>query len=211
MIKLIIFDLDGVLVDAKEIHYQALNKALSNVDKKYVINREEHISTYDGNTTITKLNLLSQQKGLPYDSHESIWEDKQDITLQMINDLDKDERLVEVLKKLNDDGYILCCATNSIRKSAKLQLIRRGFLEHLDFVYSNQDVVNPKPASEIYLKCIIKAEVNTKETIILEDSDLGRDGARQTGAHVLDIENSDDVTYEKIKNYINDLKICGII
>jgi len=211
MIKLIIFDLDGVLVDAKEIHYQALNKALSNVDKKYVINREEHISTYDGNTTITKLNLLSQQKGLPYDSHESIWEDKQDITLQMINDLDKDERLVEVLKKLNDDGYILCCATNSIRKSAKLQLIRRGFLEHLDFVYSNQDVVNPKPASEIYLRCIIKAEVNTKETIILEDSDLGRDGARQTGAHVLDIENSDDVTYEKIKNYINDLKICGII
>ena len=204
MIKLIIFDLDGVLVDAKEIHYQALNKALSNVDKKYVINREEHISTYDGNTTITKLNLLSQQKGLPYDSHESIWEDKQDITLQMINNLDKDERLVEVLKKLNDDGYILCCATNSIRKSAKLQLIRRGFLEHLDFVYSNQDVVNPKPASEIYLKCIIKAEVNTKETIILEDSDLGRDGARQTGAHVLDIENSDDVTYEKIKNFINE-------
>jgi len=204
MIKLIIFDLDGVLVDAKEIHYQALNKALSNVDKKYVINREEHISTYDGNTTITKLNLLSQQKGLPYDSHESIWEDKQDITLQMINDLDKDERLVEVLKKLNDDGYILCCATNSIRKSAKLQLIRRGFLEHLDFVYSNQDVVNPKPASGIYLKCIIKAEVNTKETIILEDSDLGRDGARQTGAHVLDIENSDDVTYEKIKNFINE-------
>ena len=71
MIKLIIFDLDGVLVDAKEIHYQALNKALSNIDKKYVIDREEHISTYDGNTTITKLNLLSQQKGLPYESHES--------------------------------------------------------------------------------------------------------------------------------------------
>ena len=37
MIKLIIFDLDGVLVDAKEIHYQALNKALSNIDKKYVV------------------------------------------------------------------------------------------------------------------------------------------------------------------------------
>ena len=33
MIKLIIFDLDGVLVDAKEIHYQALNTALSNIDK----------------------------------------------------------------------------------------------------------------------------------------------------------------------------------
>ena len=135
MIKLIIFDLDGVLVDAKEIHYQALNKALSNIDKKYVINRKEHISTYDGNTSVTKLNLLSKEKGLPYELHDKIWEDKQNITLQMIGDLDVDERLVEVLKKLKEEGYILCCATNSIRKSAKLQLIRRGFLEHLDFVY----------------------------------------------------------------------------
>lgn len=202
MIKLIIFDLDGVLVDAKEIHYQALNKALSNIDDKYVIDREEHISTYDGNTSVTKLNLLSRQKGLPYELHDKIWEDKQNITLQMIGDLDVDERLVEVLEKLKEEGYILCCATNSIRKSAKLQLIRRGFLEHLDFVYSNQDVVNPKPASEIYLKCIIKAGVNTKETIILEDSDLGREGARQTGAHVLDIEDSNDVSYEKIKKFI---------
>ena len=67
--------------------------------------------------------------------HDKIWEDKQNITLQMIGDLDVDERLVDVLEKLKEEGYILCCATNSIRKSAKLQLIRRGFLEHLDFVY----------------------------------------------------------------------------
>ena len=60
MIKLIIFDLDGVLVDAKEIHYQALNKALSNINDKYIINQEEHISTYDGNTSVTKLNLLTK-------------------------------------------------------------------------------------------------------------------------------------------------------
>ena len=194
MIKLIIFDLDGVLVDAKEIHYEALNKALSNVDKKYVINREEHLSTYDGNTSITKLNLLTKNKGLPYELHDTIWEDKQNITIQMIDELEKDERLIKVLKQLKDEGYILACATNSIRDSAKLQLIRRGFLEHLDFVYSNQ----------IYLRCIIKAGVNTKETIILEDSELGRAGARQTGAYVLDIEDSNDVTYEKIKTFINE-------
>ena len=202
MIKLIIFDLDGVLVDAKEIHYEALNKALFNVDKKYVINREEHLSTYDGNTSVEKLKLLTKNKGLPYKLHKEIWETKQEISSSMIDELERDERLVEVLKRLRSEGYILACATNSIRYSAKLQLIRRGFLEHLDFVYSNQDVVNPKPYSEIYLRCIIKAGVNTKETIILEDSPLGRKGARQTGAHVLDIEDSKDVTYKKIKKYI---------
>ena len=57
MTKLIIFDLDGVLVDAKEIHYNALNQALKNIDKKYVINRDEHLSKYDGNPTKTKLKM----------------------------------------------------------------------------------------------------------------------------------------------------------
>ena len=206
MIKLIIFDLDGVLVDAKEIHYEALNKALSNVDEKYVINREEHISTYDGNTSVTKLSLLSKNKGLPYELHDTIWEDKQNITIKMIDELEKDERLIKVLKQLKDEGYILACATNSIRDSAKLQLIRRGFLEHLDFMYSNQDVVNPKPYSEIYLRCIIKAGVNTKETIILEDSELGRKGARETGSDVLEIRDSADVTYVKIRKFIENVK-----
>ncbi len=204
MIKLIIFDLDGVLVDAKEIHYEALNKALFNVDKKYVINREEHLSTYDGNTSVEKLKLLTKNKGLPYKLHKEIWETKQEISSSMIDELERDERLVEVLKRLRSEGYILACATNSIRYSAKLQLIRRGFLEHIDILYTNQDVINPKPHSEIYLRCIIKAGVNTKETIILEDSDLGREGARQTGAYVLDIEDSNDVTYEKIKTFINE-------
>jgi beta-phosphoglucomutase-like phosphatase (HAD superfamily) len=45
MIKLIIFDLDGVLVEAKQIHYDALNKALG---EKYAISWDEHLSIYDG-------------------------------------------------------------------------------------------------------------------------------------------------------------------
>ena len=113
MIKLIIFDLDGVLVDAKEIHYNALNTALKNIDKKYVIGRDEHLSIYDGNPTRTKLKLLSQNKGLPYELHDKVWEDKQNLTIQMINDLEEDKRLIKVLEQLEQDGYVLCCATNS--------------------------------------------------------------------------------------------------
>ena len=62
MIKLIIFDLDGVLVDARELHYNALNKALESIDKKFIIPRDEHLSTYDGLSTTKKLNLLSENK-----------------------------------------------------------------------------------------------------------------------------------------------------
>jgi beta-phosphoglucomutase-like phosphatase (HAD superfamily) len=156
MIKLIIFDLDGVLVDAKEIHYNALNTALKNIDKKYVIGRDEHLSIYDGNPTRTKLKLLSQNKGLPYELHDKVWEDKQNLTIQMINDLEEDKRLIKVLEQLEQDGYVLCCATNSVRHSATIQLTRRGFIDHLEFIFTNQDVVNPKPNTEIYLRCMKK-------------------------------------------------------
>jgi beta-phosphoglucomutase-like phosphatase (HAD superfamily) len=73
MIKLIIFDLDGVLIDAREIHYEAFNRAISLVGKDFIINKEEHLSTYDGLPTKKKLELLSKNKNLPIDKHSLIW------------------------------------------------------------------------------------------------------------------------------------------
>ena len=64
MIKLIIFDLDGVLIDSKQTHYEALNRALGD---EYAISIEEHLAMYDGLPTRSKLNMLSDRKGLPTD------------------------------------------------------------------------------------------------------------------------------------------------
>lgn len=60
--KLVIFDLDGVLIDSRELHYEALNAALNKEDSKYVIFRDEHLSVYDGLSTTRKLNLLAKNK-----------------------------------------------------------------------------------------------------------------------------------------------------
>jgi beta-phosphoglucomutase-like phosphatase (HAD superfamily) len=65
-LKLIIFDLDGVLVEAKSIHYNALNKALG---EEYALEWDEHLSTYDGLKTNQKLDMLTKLKGLPVESH----------------------------------------------------------------------------------------------------------------------------------------------
>ena len=59
MIKLVIFDLDGVLIDSKEYHYEALNLALGD---QYKISQEEHIRDYDGLPTSEKLRILSEKK-----------------------------------------------------------------------------------------------------------------------------------------------------
>ena len=204
MIKLIIFDLDGVLVDARELHYSALNRALESIDKKYVVERAEHLSTYDGLSTTKKLNLLTKNKGLPKDLHDKVWELKQQMTLKIIDGFSVDDRIRGILRSFKSEGYIIACATNSIRETAKLQLIRKGFFEYIDFMYSNQDVKNPKPNSEMYLKCMIKAEVNPNETLIVEDSHIGRKGAVSSGGVLCGVKDTSDVTYDKIKKYIQE-------
>jgi HAD superfamily hydrolase (TIGR01509 family) len=204
MIKLIIFDLDGVLVDARELHYNALNKALEAIDKKYVIDREEHLSTYDGLSTTKKLNLLTKKKRLPKELHDSVWKLKQEMTCQIIEGFRIDSRIQSILRSLKSEGYVIACATNSIRETAKLQLIRKGFFEYIDFMYSNQDVKNPKPNSEMYMRCMIKAGVNPNETLIVEDSHIGRKGAIASGGILCGVKNTTEVTYDKIKKYINE-------
>jgi HAD superfamily hydrolase (TIGR01509 family) len=203
MIKLIIFDLDGVLVDARELHYEALNKALGSIDEKYIIQRDEHLSTYDGTSTKKKLSMLTENKGLPENLHEKVWELKQKMTLDIIDGFTRDGRIQDLLKSLKEEGYHLACATNSIRETAKLQLIRKGFFEYIDFMYSNQDVNKTKPNSEIYLRCMIKVGVNPSETVIVEDSHIGRKGALSSGAYLCAVEDSNDVSHEKIKSVID--------
>lgn len=205
MIKLVVFDLDGVLVDAREIHYEALNAALADIDQKYVIGRQEHLSIYDGLSTTKKLKMLTQNKELPEEFHNVVWNLKQQKTIEIIDNFSVDNRICGILRKLKNDGYTVACATNSIRKTAKLQLLRRGFFEHIDFLYSNQDVIKPKPSAEIYLRCMLRANADPNETIIIEDSHHGRKAAINSGGHLCAVKNSSDVTYEKIKNMIDEI------
>ncbi len=205
MIKLIIFDLDGVLVDARELHYEALNRALKSIGEEYVIKREEHLSTYDGLPTNKKLNMLSKKKGLPKELHDEVWKLRQEITRKIIDEeMTYDEKMRGILRRFKSEGYRICVASNSIRESCKMMLVRKGLIDYIEFFYSNQDVKNPKPNTEMYLKCMIKAEVNPNETVIVEDSDVGRKSATASGAVLCAVEDTDDVSYEKVRRVVNE-------
>ena len=206
MIKLIVFDLDGVLVDAKEIHYEALNKAIELVDKKYVITREEHLTKFDGLPTNIKLNLLTKDKGLPENKHSYIWEMKQKVTSDVIKEtLVELTELKNVLRKLKTDGYKIYVASNSIRESIKLMLYKTGLIEYIDHYLGNEDVKHPKPHPEIYLKAMVHAGVKPNETVVVEDSFHGRQSALDSGANLCAVETPNDVTYDKISNLIKNL------
>ena len=81
MNKLIIFDLDGVLVDSKDIHYNAFNSALSKIGHQYVISEEDHKNIYNGLPTTEKLKILTKKTGLAESLYQKIWDIKQEFTM----------------------------------------------------------------------------------------------------------------------------------
>jgi HAD superfamily hydrolase (TIGR01509 family) len=207
-IKAIFFDLDGCLLSTKEIHYEALNAALRKIDEKYVITKEEHLTTFDGLPTMSKLKMLGDLKGLPFMHHQSIFIYKQQETVNAINSLIKpDERLIEILKQLKKDGLIIYVCTNSIRKTAKLMVLRLGLTEFVDIIITNEDVKNPKPHPEIYLNAMIKAGVKPSESLIIEDSIHGRQAATDSGGILCSVNKPEDITYELIKSFIDSKSI----
>jgi len=207
MIKLIISDFDGVLLDLKEIHFESLNRALKTVGEQFVITPEEHVKIFDGLSTKRKLKLLAGLKGFPLDQSEMVNELKQKFTVELLDSFDKiNFNIANVITTLKSEGYLFYVASNAIRNTVELGLEKLGIYHLVDKIYSNQDVKNSKPNSEIYLTCMADAGVNPHETVIIEDSKHGREAAILSGGHVCGVDNSFDFTLERIKSVIDSVK-----
>ena len=206
MIKAIIFDLDGVLIDLKDAHFECLNKALSYFDDKYIISKKDHYLKFDGLPTKQKLKILTEERGLSEEFHKNISEFKQEITLNYIRkNVEKDKDQIEILKVLKSLGYKLLVASNSVRNTIYSVLVKKGIIQYFDYIFSNQDVNFSKPNPEIYLKAIAKLGLKPKECLILEDSPFGIEAAQNSGAHILKIKNSKDVTLSNINSKIMEI------
>jgi HAD superfamily hydrolase (TIGR01509 family) len=200
MIKLVIFDLDGVLVEAKNIHYESLNKAL---DPQFAINWDEHLLTYDGLKTNQKLEMLHIKKGLPQELFKQVWDKKQYYTLKSLKELKPSPQLQVCMDLLIQSGYKLAVCSNSIRKTVLTVLSRLDIIDRFDLILSNEDVQNSKPHPEIYWKAISMMGCLPEETLIIEDSPFGLLAANRSKSHVMRVESPKDITYNNIYKYLN--------
>lgn len=204
MIKLIIFDLDGVLVDAKNIHYNTLNKALGD---KYKISWEEHLNKYDGLKTNEKLNILTINKGLPPSLYDDIWLKKQELTIKELKEIKPNDILKNTIKELTQQKYKIAVCSNSIRKTILTVLSKLDIIEYFDFIVSNEDVNNSKPHPEMYWKTISYFGFLPEETLIVEDSPFGLLAANRSNSNVMRVESPKDVTINNINKHIKNLKM----
>lgn len=206
-IKAIIFDMDGVLIEAKDWHYEALNKALGLFGME--ISRYDHLVTYDGLPTKKKLEMLSTERGLPVELHEFINDMKQQYTLEIVYTKCKPRFYHEyALSRLQLDGYKLAVASNSIRKTVQIMMEQSALVGYLNLYLSNQDVKVGKPDPEIYTKAIQQLGLSPQECLIVEDNEKGIQAAKASGAWLMEVNEVEEVNYQNIMNHI--MRIEGL-
>ncbi|MCZ8168806.1 HAD family hydrolase [Flavobacterium sp.] len=204
-IKALLFDMDGVLIDAKDWHYEALNKALRLFGTE--ISRYDHLVTFDGLPTKKKLEMLSLEGGFPRKLHGFINDLKQVYTMEMVHAKCKPSFNHQyTLSKLKEEGYHIAVCSNSVRNTIEIMMQKANLTQYLDFFISNQDVTHGKPNPEIYQKAIQRLGLQPEECLIVEDNENGIKAALASGAHLFKVETVDDVQFTAIMNRINEIE-----
>lgn len=191
--RAVVFDMDGVLIDAGDWHFRALNEALSIFDA--AISREDHIDRFNGLPTRVKLAMLTEEGRLPAHLHHVVEEVKQERTLREAARLcfPRVEHLL-LVAWLKHHGCLVGVATNSVRQTSRTMLDFAGLLDELDVLVTNEDVARAKPAPDIYLEAARLLGVDPADVLVVEDHPYGVASARSAGCTVVQVDGVDDVT-----------------
>ena len=205
-LELVIFDLDGVLVDACDWHKDALNEALKQTCD-YVISDHQHCTVFNGLPTKVKIQKLINFGIVPNnpDVHAEINKIKQEETIRIISNLlDKDAPKIYLMEWLKGNNVKIACFTNCIRQTAELMLNRVGVLDYVQLLTTNEDVENAKPNPEGYIKTLEYFSINPENAVIVEDSPKGIESAHASRCNVLEVKNAKEVTIENLERFISE-------
>lgn len=207
-IKAILFDMDGVLIDAKEWHFESLNRALELFGMP--ISRFEHLTTFDGLPTRKKLEMLSLDRGLPIQLHDFLNEMKQRYTMEIVHTRCKPKFIHEyALSSLKSRGYKLAVCSNSVRASVETMMIKAELYKYLDIMISNEDVANGKPDPEMYVKAMKQFKLEPNECLIVEDNENGIKAAQGSGGHLLVVRDVSETNLENITARISEIEVAA--
>jgi len=209
-IKGIFFDLDGVLVNSRILHYETFRDALKEVCANTELTWAEHEKRFDGLSTRRKLDLLRQSNTITEEEAQRIFERKQRLTEERLPFLMKARESLKVLLiTLNNQGFRLFCCSNSIRKTLDKTLQLLEIQPFFEATYSNEDVEKPKPSPEIYQKAMKDAFLSSSDCLIIEDSLVGKQAAYASGAYVLEVEDAEDLTNTLLRETLYTIERYG--
>ena len=182
MIKNIIFDFDGVIVDSEILASRAFSKYFNNMGHKF---KENDFFQYAGMKTVQVIEILSKKYGIT---------NKKKFTneiLELVADIySNDLKLVNGVQKFimnSNKNHFIGSNSNKDRIIKGLRIVGLSDMFINNKIYSFDMVKKPKPHPDIYLKIINENKLTLNETIIIEDSGIGVKAGSSAGIKVFGI------------------------
>jgi HAD superfamily hydrolase (TIGR01509 family) len=178
----IIFDMDGVLIDAMPFHAEAMKIAIKEetnyeIDKKIVYQLEGMPSNNLVKEIFKKYNI---NKELDQELIEKISERKKQL-FKEIEDTHLIEGVPDLIKMLNECKCLKAIVTGAAKKEIELTIDKMIGLKNFDVVVSGEDVEAGKPNSDPFVVALQKMNIKSSECIVVENAPLGVEAANKAG------------------------------
>jgi len=199
MPKAVIFDLDGTLADACEVHRFALNQALLEVTG-YEIPKDD-LQRYEGLPTKNKLLILSNEGLVSHDQHGEVNKRKQELTLQMIEKhICYSIPITHMMRRLEQEGVKVAVVTNCTEVSARLMLDRLGISQFIRTLVTAERVQHPKPDPEGLQLAMLALGVTPDQVIYVGDQPVDAKAAYEAGVvQYIHVNSVNDVSWELLR------------
>ena len=212
MIKGVIFDMDGTIVDSLPYHYRAWEKFF---EENKVENFSEKLKNYKGGGT---LDLMTAVYGDKYSRKElKIMTDDKEIIFREIykNNVVPIMGFMEMFELIKSKKILVGIASNAIRKNVKMILSELKIYNKFDSIICGDEVKKGKPDPEMFNETVYRFKLKKEECLIFEDSIEGVTAAVNSNVDVIGItsSSSDKILRDRgckltIENYLNfDLSI----
>jgi len=198
----IIFDLDGTLVDTKDLHHASFEYAVKTFDSSFRLNEELKVEL-EGLSSLNKIEILNS-KGFNLDP-VSIYNKKQEHTEKNLHQISWHPELPAILKMLSKH-FTLCIASNA-RSKFVYSAINYMNISCFDIVITANFIpLNfRKPSPYIFIRTMEYACAHPKTTVIFEDSQVGIQAAHNANvSKVYHVKNSAD-TFINLEKFVQQL------
>lgn len=174
--KLAIFDLDGTLFDTKDVNYNAYQNAIKMLGIDAEIDYNNFCNLYNGKNYREFLPKIIPD--ITEEQMKNIHNFKKNIYTQYLDKARKNELLFLMIQEIKEKFYI-SIVTNASKKNVKDILEKFSVKNLFDLLITQEDVKNPKPSAEGFLKAMNYFNISKKNTIIFEDSEIGIQAANK--------------------------------
>ncbi len=183
MIKAVIFDLDGVVIDSEPIAYGILQELAGFYG--HSIPLKDYTTKYLGRTVAKGMETMVNSFNLPISPDELFSKYAQKEKIKNHEGIPLKSGVVELLTYLKENGYKTIVASSSTRERAVKILGDNGILKYFDDLVFGYEVQRGKPFPDIFLKACDKLSIEKNEAIIIEDSEAGIDAGFSAGIPVI--------------------------